>query len=190
MTKDRLQDRLTSARSSTAIQCDNPEANSLLLDKLKRLEAKRDEYKAINKAVRQCKGNANSLMTLLKIPGTTAAKLLTPDFAGRIGIPGYVLTNLGAEIRRLKKRIEQVAVVQSDSFEAFSIGDIEVELVCGQIQIEFPWKPNEESRLRVKRLAFKWSRYSSRWVRKHTASTCGAWFKSQLVEALTLAVAE
>src|SRR5258708_2601325 len=32
-------------------------------------------------------------------------QLFTPDYAGRLGFPGYELTNNGANIRRIKARI-------------------------------------------------------------------------------------
>ncbi len=149
--------------------------------------------------MRKAKGDVATLSALLaadpllkaKTPDETAVRLLTKDFAGRIGIPSYVLTNMGAEIRRLKAKQVSIPKVQA-GFDSFVVHpstgeDIGVELVDGQIQVEYPWKPCEESRRAVKRLAFKWSSYSKRWVRKHTESTCGEYFRQELIKALAAA---
>lgn len=188
---DRLEERLKSIASTKAIGIDNPSAGSLLAQKLKRLETNREKYKRTNQLVRQSKGDVARLTELLMNdtflgpmldPRATAIALLKPDFAGRIGVPDYVLSNLGAEIRRLKKRVEAVAVVQ-EGFEGFTVGDISVTYEAGQVQVEFPGKPSEASRKALKGLALKWSSYSKRWVRKHTAST-GAYFRAELQRVL------
>lgn len=97
----------------------------------------------------------------------------------------WQLTNLGAEIRRLKKRREGLKVVQS-GFESFEVNGISVELVDGQVQVEFGFKPDEETRQKMKRspLVLKWSSYLKRWVRKHTEATAGRYFKSELIKVL------
>lgn len=192
-----LEERAAAAETRTAIDSDNPEASTLIADKIKKLETERDRYKMLNALMRASVDCVDPVFVLTgkimeKFPDVRDARqmavnLLTPDFAGRIGIPAYRLTNLGAEIRRLKKRAAVVEVVQSsDAFESYKVGEILVELMNGQIQVEFPWKPNEATRDKLKRspIALKWSSYSGRWVRKHTATTCGEWFKKALREAL------
>lgn len=84
----------------------------------------------------------------------------------------YELTNSGTEIRRLKKRLIELVKI-NQGFESFTVNNIKVELIDGQIQVEFPDKPSDEIRLKLKTypLSLKWSSYSKRWVRKHTAST-------------------
>lgn len=191
---ERLDNAADAAESRKAIDSDNPDAENLLAEKLSKLIAHRDRLKKLNQAVRACKGNAEFLTTdiCLIYPDlnvtnamSNANDLLTPDFAGRIGIPAYRLTNLGAEIRRLEKRLKSVAVIQS-GFEPFQVGEIKVELVDGQVQVEFPWKPNDATRDKLKRapLTLKWSSYSKRWVRKHTESTAGQYFMQELKAAL------
>lgn len=189
----RLRERLHSIESNTQIQVDNPDAKDLLTAKLKKLETLAEQYRDINKAIRAAKGDVNKLAKWVenkikpekKTALEWAKELLEPDFCGRIGVPDYRMSNNNAEIRRLKQRLAELDKV-SQGFESFSVGDILVELVDGQIQIEFPKKPNETSRNLIKGagLAFKWSSYSKRWVRKHTASTSNAWFLSELKKAL------
>lgn len=98
----------------------------------------------------------------------------------------WQLRNLGAEIRRLEKRLDGLARA-STVFSQYELpSGIKVELVEGQVQVEFPWKPDEASRSVLKRapLALKWSRYSSRWVRKHTETTASQYFQTSLKQAL------
>ncbi len=187
---DQLESRLHGMRSNNQIQVDNPDAPELLEKRIQELEGQQKRNKELNRMVRACKGDVVVLAAALakssfdiKDPEKLAANLLAPDFAGRIGIPGYVMSNLSANIRRLKERRGSVALVQQ-GFEPFTVGDIGVEFVDGQIQLVIGYKPSEESRGKLKRLAFKWSRYSERWVRKHTATTASKWFKSELTVVL------
>lgn len=191
-----LAGRLAAMKDDNTIQIDNPEAGNLINQKLAKLETLREQYVMVNKLVRKALKGAidredqiSVLKALieaepkLKDKGFGAESLLTPDFCGRTGVPGYMLSNLGAEIRRLKARQGTVAIVQA-GFEPLEINGIKVEFVDGQVQVDFGYKPCEETRTGLKRLAMKWSRYSQRWVRKHTAATAGQYFRQQLVEIL------
>ena len=188
-----LQERLAGIHSSRAIASDNPDARQLVADKMAKLETQRDKFKTLNALVRKNK-TPESLCEALKLafpeikgdPMSTAIELLTPDFAGRVGIPDYRLTNMGAEIRRLKKRLDALSVIQSE-FKPFEINEIKIDMVDGQIQVEFPWKPCEETREKLKRspLALKWSSYSKKWVRKHTETTCSQYFQTELKKVLS-----
>ena len=101
----------------------------------------------------------------------------------------WELSNLGANIRRLEKRMIVQEKIET-GFEPMEVmshsGPIGVELVDGQIQVEFGFKPDEETRGKLKRspLALKWSNYSKRWVRKHTESTASNYFRNALISVL------
>jgi hypothetical protein len=187
-----LEQQADAAEANRAIDSDNPNAKALLLAKLARLEDDRERFKAMNRLVRKHK-TQEALAKAIKetYPKTSnyqklANSLLTPDFCGRVGVAPYILTNLGAEIRRLKIRISnQDVIVQG--FESFTVNDCIVELFNGQLQVEFPYKPNSETRNLLKRspLALKWSSYSGRWVRKYTATVAGcSWYMTNLKEVL------
>lgn len=186
-----LRSRADAAESRTAIDTDNPEARQLILRKIAKLESSRDMLKAINKLVRKYKTPKTLAPEIARHfpkvadPEQTAIDMLTPDFAGRVGVPAYRLTNMGAEIRRLKQRLEGLAVVEQ-GFESFEVNGILVELVDGQLQVDFPWKPNEDTRWRLKKgpLVLKWSRYSERWVRKYTVNVASKYFMDTLREVL------
>lgn len=189
---ERLRARAAAAESSRRIDSDNPEAQTLLAQKIAKLEKERDNYKVMNKLVRKYR-DVEELAHEIKIvfpetndPLKMARNLLTPDFAGRIGIPAYVLSNLSSEIRRLKSREHALVAVQS-GFQSFEVNGIKVELVEGQVQVDFPWKPNEETRSKLKTspLVLKWSRFSGRWVRKHTEATASQYFITTLKSVLS-----
>ncbi len=182
-----LKERADSAESRKAIDSDNPEALKLLSDKIAKMESNLDRDKNLNKLVRKFK-TVEALSAAIaekfpkiKDPRHVAEELLTPDFAGRVGLPAFHFVNRGAEIRRLKKRLEVQKLIESP-FEAFEINGVRVDLVEGQIQLDFPEKPKDETRNKLKRspLALKWSNYSKKWVRKHTATTCGRYFQQEL----------
>lgn len=166
---ERLLERAEAAENRRAIDSDNPQAQELLAAKIKRLEEHQESMKAENK----------------RAPHT---------------FPRWQLSNNGAEIRRLKKRLAvQEIIADASGFGQITITkdadkhlDITAEICNGQIQVEFPWKPNEATRLVLKRspLALKWSSYSGRWVRKHTATTASQYFRQELIKALEMAQPE
>lgn len=101
-----LAERADRAEASTAVSREDPEAVAKLREKLAAIEAKRDEGRRINKATR-AKDPLAALMAL-GLSERLARAYLTPDFCGRIGVPDYELKNLGAEARRLAKRIAEL----------------------------------------------------------------------------------
>lgn len=163
---ERLLERADAAESRTAIDSDNPDAHELLAAKIKRLEAYQLNMREANKKAAHTH-------------------------------PSWQLSNNSAEIRRLKKRLAvQEIIADASAFGPIVVdvsgGNIVARLTNGQIQVEFPWKPSEATRDILKRspLALKWSSYSGRWVRKHTATTATQYFRQELIKALTLAEKE
>jgi hypothetical protein len=188
---EKLRQSAAATESNQSIDIQNPQAKSLIDEKIEKLEMQRDHAKVCNKLLRKSK-TVEELASLIKneIPETKnalklATNLMTPDFAGRVGVPAYHLAGLGAEIRRLKQRRQTADVVQS-GFGPYAVGDITVEFIDGQIQVAFGFKPSEEIRTKLKTspLAMKWSSYSKRWVRKHTASTAARWWAPELRKVL------
>jgi hypothetical protein len=188
---DRLVERADTLENRTAIDSDNPEALRLIDEKIKKLSTERERYKTINVLVRKHTTIETLAPELLKVfpdvkdAEKLASKLLTPDVMKCVGIPTYKLINMGAEIRRLEKRRVGLVKVKG-GFESFEINGIKVELVEGQVQVEFGFIPSEEIRTKLKcsPLVLKWSRYSKRWVRKHTEATASPYFISSLKAVL------
>ena len=196
-----LERRANAAEANTAIRSDNPEAPTLLRDKVAKLEAQRDRMKLINKAIRSMRGalkrnsliapetssdeiNARVLSELVKC-GTISqdeAASIARTYAIQpyhgLGIPAYALTNLGATIRTAKKRAEE----EEQRAAAIASGAMKVEKEErdgitiwtdpseNRILIEFPAKPDEETRRRLKSYGWRWMRSAYAWVRYlHTA---------------------
>lgn len=86
-------------------------------------------------------------------------------------LPSYVLTNLSATIRSIKKRIEAIQKLEAlpDVDETFN--GIRVFTDEGRIKISFGFKPSEEIRTELKRGGFRWSPYNETWqayIHQHT----------------------
>lgn len=98
-------DRRAASVGSGGISSDDPDAVAKLRRQFEDLEHRQATYVSTNKMIR--KGDREGLAGL-GFSETEIAKLFEPDWAGRIGIPDYVMKNNGANIRRLRKRIESL----------------------------------------------------------------------------------
>jgi len=193
---DQLESRLEAIKSKRSIDSDNPDAAVLIANKIQRLEAERDRKKRINAMVKRACIKPNSIDALAKMleenfndiaePRIMAEKLLTPDFAGGLGIPQWYFTNTSAEIRRMKKRLEAIETLNQgwDPIE-FSGGRIFVE--DGRVIVEFASNPSLDITQRLIKeglkkspFVFKYSPTKKLWVRKHTPTTQSSFFRKQL----------
>jgi hypothetical protein len=157
------------------ISSDDPEAVQKLQEKLAKCEVFQEKSKATNKIVRR---NPKNVATPEKIADlialgmkeSTALKAFEPDFCGRIGIPAYALQNNNAEIRRLKKRIEELQAKSTK--ESYTIdfvgGTALVNYEENRVQIFHDEKPPLNVRQELKRRGFNWSRQGVCWQRKIT----------------------
>lgn len=73
--------------------------------------ASQEAMKTINKVAKARKltreEKIEKLKNDLKLTNKEIVEIMTPDYAGRIGYPGYLLTNNNAAIKRLKGRINE-----------------------------------------------------------------------------------
>lgn len=165
----------------SAIQTNDPKALDKIQAKIELLESQREIMKGINKIARKyykkgvtqidAEKHAECVEEIVSFSGyekSTVELALKPDWYGVVPFPSYHLTNTGAEVRRLKDRLKEVANVQAanidDNFECANVSISDKQ----QIAIEFDGKPNEEIRGTLKSNGFKWSRYQVAWVRKMT----------------------
>ena len=106
------------AERNTAVSSDDPDATTKLRRKIAKKESFRDQCKDVNKKIRAAQRAAKKTgadwklvakehLLELGLSEMAADAALEKDFAGRIGVPSYVLTNAGSEIRRLKKRLAE-----------------------------------------------------------------------------------
>ena len=180
--EQRAYDKLESARAGiskavgkysprAAVSSDDPEAVVKLKEKIARLEQMQETMRSANKIVRKKIPDSEKIAQLSAMPHiseATAAKLLEKDFAGRIGFPDYQLNNNGSEIRRLKKRIEQLQQTRSMPEEKFEFdgGSLLINPTDNRVQIFFDDMPNSDVRSDLKSHGFVFSQFNASWQRK------------------------
>ena len=157
--------RAETARKSTAISGDDPDAVEKLQTKLAQLQADQERDKALNAHYRKHK----TLRGFEDISDEEAAKLDAELSAMREAIrrpvPEYQLSNRNSEIRRLKDRIAQLQ--QVDEMEHVEIpfdgGTLLTNEDVNRVQILFDEKPDEETRDKLKSRGFRWSPMEKAW---------------------------
>lgn len=147
---------------------DDVDAIEQLEAKIAKAEALQAKVKATNAAIRKHakKGPAAQVAALVVLGYTEvqAVAALTPDFCGTIGVPSYVSTNNAANIRRMKKRIEEIKVRQARTVKAEEAGGVLVEKGGEYARVTFPEKPAREVLEALRAAGFNWGGGS--WVGK------------------------
>lgn len=120
------------------IMTGDSDALDRLKEKLAKLEAQREAYKAHNKAARK---------------------------DGKDALPGWALSNLGANIRTVKARIDHVERNQASETQVMEGNGIRIELVLVENRIKafFPGKPDEVTRAGLKSHGFRWAPSEGCW---------------------------
>lgn len=150
-------------------------------------EATQVRMKEANALLRKhAKDGAEAQIIALSAAGFSdrqAGELVTPDFIGRIGFPGYALTNNTANIRRLKSRLEQIATAkETPATEAQGDGvRIEDCPADNRVRLFFDGKPEADIRGRLKSSGFRWAPSIGAWqaYRNHRAMTVARSFVGQ-----------
>jgi hypothetical protein len=159
------------------IMTGDADAGERLKGEIAQAEALQERMKAANTAIRKHAKEGKEAQTAalvgLGFPEAVAAKLLEPDFAGRIGFADYKLTNNGANLRRMKARLEHVerlAKMPGSSLEGKNarLEDCPSE---NRVRLFFPGKPEEALRSRLKSSGFRWTPSLGCWqaYRNHNA---------------------
>lgn len=169
----------------------DPDAITKLENKLKSLEELQEKMKAANRAIRlKDVEKGNKKLIEMGFSENTIKEMRTPDFCGRVGFPGYELTNNNANIRRIKERIEELKNVKAleEETETESNSLYEYFLDDGRVQFRFDGKPSEEIRNILKAHRFKWSPFRKTWVRQITGN--GLFAAKQVREELKAFIEE
>lgn len=145
------------------ISSDDPQAVEKLQAELATLEKLQTTMKKANALVRK---NDRAGLTALGFSETRITQLFTPDFCGRIGFPDYALTNNGANMRRIRGRIEQLQTAPTETTERQE-GDVTIreDATENRVMLIFHGKPSDEVRAMLKSAGFKWSPNRGAWVR-------------------------
>lgn len=152
---------------SNAISSSDPQAIPKLEEKIRALEAHREQMKVVNAYYKKNK-------TLEGCPGLTdimAAKLLKGmEYHGwdPVPYPRFEMTNSGQEVRRLKKRLQELVEKQDTTFVGweFEGGTAEINTDIDRLQLIFDEKPEEEKRKVLKSNGFHWSPTEGAWQRQ------------------------
>jgi len=163
--------RSAAKRAGHAISSDDPEAIEALEARLAELEAERALSKAINAAYR--KGGWEAVE---EVPGVTP-KLLskakrTMEVAHWLKAP-MDTKNLGANVRRVKKRLEELQAAAERTAAPPIEGDgftITEHAEDNRIRFTFAERPSRDVTAKMKRAGFRWSRRHGAWQRQLNAA--------------------
>lgn len=142
------ENKIESMHDNKAISSDDPEAINKLKIKLDKLETQRTNIKEYNKKARK---------------------------EGKDSYPGYVLSNLGGNIKNVRDRLARLEhqaeaikeVEETGEFKTYTFdgGEIVENLIYNRLQILFDSKPDEEMRTNLKSHGFRWSPKAGAWQR-------------------------
>ncbi len=154
-------------RAGYAISNDDPDAIVALKVRLAELEASRELSKAINKAFRR--GGWDAVEQVPDVmPGMLARAKELMKAAHWRKAP-MDLTNLGANIRRVRKRIEEMEANAGRTAtppiegEGFAITE---HVDDNRIRFTFDERPDKPTITKMKRAGFRWSRRHGAWQRQ------------------------
>ncbi|MFW7341845.1 DUF3560 domain-containing protein [Pollutimonas sp. H1-120] len=169
------------------ISSDDPDAIAKLLRQVKQLTANQEHMKKINRVIRKHgadpEGQRHALLEL-GCSEDSAQKLITPDYAGRVGFPSYALSNNNANIRRIQQRIKQLRANQerepvSVQGTGYAYAEDAEE---NRVMFMFEGKPEKATREILKRHGFRWSPTRSAWVRQ--LSNAAIWQAKAVMQIL------
>jgi hypothetical protein len=171
---DYYADRAETILNGTAISSDDPNAIDKLNEKLVKLMARQELYKAINKIVKSTKATTDqkaASIVALGLKETTAAGLLEPDRMGRVGIPSYSLTNNNGVISNTRKRIEHLTKLEAIKSTTEDINGVTLKISSedNRVQLYFPGKPDEAVRKSLSSNGFHWTPSLGAWQRQISA---------------------
>ena len=192
--------RAEAAEKNRAVSADDPEALEKLREKLTGLEAIQERLKADNKALRKAKISPDDSEATEKMQAAGVSPQGITSLARLVRIcryhcepyykhPTYTLTNNNANIKRVRKRIEELERRAEIPAAAPIAGDgfvIKEDTEWGRILIEFNGKPNERARSYLKSFGWRWAPSRSAWVRRlsHDGRARAKWAAEELPKLL------
>lgn len=169
------------------ISADDPDAVEKLKKKLENLEESQETMKFVNDYYRR-KGSLD------RCPYLTQEQIdkLKSDMEskwhyGNTPYLSWQLTNNGAEIRRVKKRIEELEHKAETTYTGweFDGGYVEPDKEDNRLRIYFDEKPDEDIRSELSHGGFKWSPKAGAWQRQLTANAFYAADRIACIQPLT-----
>ena len=157
---DEMERRAGAAEDNTAISSDDPQASEKLTHKIETAERVQAEWKQINKYVKRKKGGPDKEgLRGMGLSDETILRLCSVEGWPGPGIPRFQLTNNNANIRRMKQRLERLAIMATRVNREKVYGDIRIVENADEnrLQIFFPGKPAYKVRTELKRYGFRWA---------------------------------
>lgn len=150
-----------------SIKREDPQAIEKLQEKLSACQSLQEKMKSVNAYYKKhgtCAGhpelNENQAEKL-------DASVRNAYSWEKLPYPSYTLTNNGAEIRRIKKRIEELQAAKENGYVGweFEGGAVVPNTENCRLQIFFDEKPDEKKRTTLKSRGFHWSPSENAWQR-------------------------
>lgn len=167
------------------IKSDDERAAEKLEEKLEDLKETQERMKAANKAIRMKDTEAgDDALREMGYSEEAIKQLREPDYCGRLGYPGYLLTNNNANIHRVEERLNRLKEVKEKGSSEQEFGTFKVveNTEAMRYQIIFDGKPDAEVRTLLKSNGFKWAPSQGAWQRQIT--TNGKYALNRVVEKL------
>lgn len=165
--------RAEAAANNRMISADDPDAPDKLRERIEKLELTHRTMVAMNRVVHakpkdEVTDEKVAAIVALGMSEGTARKCFEPDFCGRIGIPGYELSNRSVNIRRLRERLATVEANADTETTETEYADFTVreDADLNRVQILFPGKPDESARALLKANGFRWAPSEGAWQRQ------------------------
>ena len=154
------------------ISSDDTQAIEKLTEKLQKCEKEQDFMKKANAYYKKngttkgCDGISDELAAKLD------ARVQESYSWDKQPFPSYRITNNGAEIRRIKKRIENIEANKGTEFvgRKFNGGEAVINEDKNRLQLLFDEKPSDEQRATLKANGFRWAPSDKAWQRQLNAN--------------------
>lgn len=155
---------------ASGISADDPDAITKLQSKLEGMESNRELMKRVNRQFR--KGGVDAVEDISE--GLRQRLKEQAESTGmKAPFESWQLSNLGANIRRVKERIERLAVEREAVSEEVVEGDgyqIKEDAVLNRIQFDFDQKPDTDTRRVLKQNGFRRAPSIGVWQRQLNAA--------------------
>ena len=156
------------AEHNRAIYAEDDDAVENLTERVAALESLQERMKAANRIIKNLKQTQEEKIEALCRLGferRNAEELFVPNCFGQIGFADFTIRNNGANIRRLKKRLESVSRLKSTPTKEYTIGEVRIieNTEANRLQVFFPEKPSEEVRKELKSNGFRWASIAVCW---------------------------
>lgn len=151
--------------------CQRLQANIEEAEKLQEI------MKACNHAIRsQWKNGEPAVIAALVALGRSEAlarEMIQPGKFGGMGFASFELTNNGANIRRMKQRLESISRNQASQATEVQGQNAQIEdcPADNRIRLFFPGKPDQDTRSRLKSKGFRWSPTIGAWQAYRNSGT-------------------